>query len=465
MRQLHKYSPIFFILIALIVFSTSCKKFVEIDPPSTQIQTNEIFSNDQTALSALTGLYTQMISTSMILSNGGVSLYTGLTSDELYNTSSSSDLDTYKNNSISTLGSISTRFWSPAYRFIYHANALLEGLQRSTGMSDSITKQVRGEALLVRSFIYFNLVNLFGDIPLILSTDYRINAVMPRNAAESVYQQIILDLLEAQLLLPSTYPTSGRVRPNKSSVTALLARVYLYHKEWAKAAEQATKVINNSSVYQLVPSASIGQTFRSNSAEAIWQLMPVSTSLNTAEGNAFIPSSATVIPTYALTTFLIQAFEIGDKRKTSWVSSNSIGAPATVYYYPYKYQTRTTPAGNENYILLRLAEQYLIRAEARAQLGLITEAKNDLNIIRSRAGLAASTVTDQSLLLTAIEHERQVELFAEWGNRWYDLKRNRRADTVLGIAKFPNWQSTDALFPIPQAELDRNPLLIQNPGY
>jgi hypothetical protein len=92
-------------------------------------------------------------------------------------------------------------------------------------------------------------------------------------------------------------------------------------------------------------------------------------------------------------------------------------------------------------------------------------AVSDLNIIRKRSGLANTTANDQVSILNAILHERQVELFCEWGHRWYDLKRTNKADGLLGIAKAPNWQATDALFPIPFTELSLNTSLTQNPGY
>jgi hypothetical protein len=116
-------------------------------------------------------------------------------------------------------------------------------------------------------------------------------------------------------------------------------------------------------------------------------------------------------------------------------------------------------------MVLRLAEQYLIRAEARARLGKVPESQADINAIRSRSGLSNTTAADPAALLLAIEKERQVELFSEWGHRWLDLKRTGRADAVLGAEKPTDWQPTDALYPIPQNEILSNPLLTQNLGY
>ena len=124
-------------------------------------------------------------------------------------------------------------------------------------------------------------------------------------------------------------------------------------------------------------------------------------------------------------------------------------------------------------MLLRFAEQYLIRAEARAQLNNLGGAQADINMIRTRAGLSGTTAMDQASLLAAIEMERGRELFCEWGHRWFDLKRlpslitpdtKSRADDVLGALK-STWKSTAVIYPIPYDARNNNPQLTQNAGY
>ena len=116
-------------------------------------------------------------------------------------------------------------------------------------------------------------------------------------------------------------------------------------------------------------------------------------------------------------------------------------------------------------MVLRLAEQYLIRAEARARQSNITGAQDDVNIIRKRAGLPPTTAFDQNSLITAIFHEFQIEFFSEWGHRWFNLKRSGLVDQILEIIKSPNWQPTDVLYPIPQSERQNDINLTQNVGY
>ena len=163
---------------------------------------------------------------------------------------------------------------------------------------------------------------------------------------------------------------------------------------------------------------------------------------------------------YALTTWLLDSFEPGDLRITKWTGVN-----AQHYSYPAKYKATTATSTPMEYnTVLRLAEQFLIRAEARAHLGNTAGAAEDLNRIRKRAGLAVTTANGVSDLLAAIAQERRVELFAEWGHRWLDLKRTGQADAVLKKIK-DGWKAQDTLYPIPYTELMHNSSLVQNPGY
>ena len=115
--------------------------------------------------------------------------------------------------------------------------------------------------------------------------------------------------------------------------------------------------------------------------------------------------------------------------------------------------------------MLRLSEQYLIRAEARARQGDLIGAKDDLNVIRNAAGLGNTTVATDVAIIDAVLRERRVELFTEYGHRFFDLKRYGKVDSILSVVK-PGWDATDILLPLPETELLVNPnLLPQNPGY
>jgi hypothetical protein len=453
------------ILLAFILLLTNgaCKKFLAIPPPQNQIQTAEIFKNDQSAISAVTGLHSQLLTASFWPANGGITLFPGLSADEIYNSTSDPDIDGFTNNSLLPNNEyINSSLWSFIYKTIYQANAILVGLANSQGLSTQVKNQLKGEVLIIRAWHYFFLVNLYGEVPLVLTTNYEANQALPRTATSQIVLQITNDLVEAKSILTPSYPTSGRFRPNKWTATALLSRVYLYRKEWAKAEAEASEIIN-SGLYTL-PS-NLLNVFLPTSTETIWQL--IRDNNNTAEASTFIPPSATAKPRYVLTNSLLNAFEPGDQRKVNWVNKNTvtIGSTVTDFYYPYKYKSRLSSGPAEYYIVFRISEQFLIRSEVRAYLNDLPGSIADLNKIRNRAGLPNTLANDQSSLLAAIEAERRVELFTEWGHRWFDIKRTGRADLVLANEKGANWQPTDTLYPIPFGQIQLNQNLTQNPGY
>ncbi len=445
----------------------ACTKFVEIDPPKTEtIVGPKVFTNDVDATGAVIGIYGEMINSSGFA--GGytqsITFLSALSADELTNYSGQSVPRQFYENALSVNNTaLEKSLWNEAYRYIYAANRVLWGLQTASGVSDPTKKQLLGEARFIRAFCHFYLVNLFGAVPLITSTDYEVNMVKPRTSVDSVYGQIIDDVRNAQTLLGTGYIDGQKIRPNKAAATALLARVYLYRKDWVNAEQQATLLINNPA-FNL--NDTLNEVFLQNSAEAIWQLMPNMPTYNTWEGANFILTAApavTAVNATALSPELLAAFEPGDLRRTNWV--DSIIVDTSVYFFPYKYKVKRSDYLTEYSMVLRLAEQYLIRAEARAQRGNFRGARRDLNRLRRRAGLQPAVANNLPTLLTTIAHERQVELFTEWGHRWLDLKRTNTAGTVLSHIK-PAWKNTAVLYPLPQNELAKNPLLgAQNQGY
>jgi starch-binding outer membrane protein, SusD/RagB family len=460
----------------LLMCITSCEKLVQAPPAKNTIVTAAVFADSADATSGVLGMYIKIMAVSGIsFLNGFNTLYCGMSADEMYPTTQDPNDNQFYTNSISsTTNSIIESFWENGYNLIYQANACIEGLQASSSISVSVKNQLVGESKLMRALCYFHLVNLFGPIPLVTTTNYEVNADLPRSLIDSVYAQVIDDLIAAQNLLPVTYPTTGRVRPNQYAATALLAKVYLYLNQWSNAEAQATQLIN-STHYSLEPN--LNNVFSAGSNEAIWQFQPIVPGYETSEGELFIPGINTVIPSYVISNFLLNAFEPGDQRRYNWLDSNIVNGQN--YFYPFKYQLGNngyTPINSytppqENYMIFRLGEQYLIRAEARAEQGNIAGADSDLNIIRRRAGLLNYPATGQTDLLTAIAHERQVELFCEWGNRWYDLKRTGQVNTIMGspggvcAAKGGSWNTDWQIYPIPHTEITSNPFLTQNPGY
>jgi len=460
----------------ILVFFIGCKKLVSIPEPVSTITTAKVFETNDQANSAIAGIYSQMNYSLQApnFCNGAITIFGGMSSDEL-NTSNSGDINygQFQNNILQSFNFfLSLYFWTPAYSYIYQTNAAIEGLTNSKSINDSVRNVLIGEAKLLRAYCYFYLVNLFGDLPFVTTSDWNQTHLLTRSPSGLVYQQLISDLKDAQSRLPNDYRASGgeRIRPNKWAATSILSRVYLYTGDYSNAEIQANLVIANSSVYSLV--SDLASVFSKNSTEAIWQLQQNEAFLPfnaTREGYTFSTINVTTNPSYYLTSSLLGSFETGDLRKTVWTKSTVYGG--STYYYPYKYKTgraQAVPNGSitEYYTMLRLAELYLIRAEARARQNNLSGAISDLNIIRNRASLPnlASSLS-QAQVMSAIEQERRIELFAEWGHRWLDLKRTGRADAVLGPIKGSNWQVTDQLYPIPLSEIKTDPNLIQNPGY
>jgi hypothetical protein len=441
-----------------VLIISGCKKLVQIDEPIDSLTTSAVFSNDSLAQAAITGLYIKIMNSPKTILNGGMSLFPALSADELVRTSTSNFEDQFTNNSILSSNQFDNVYlWKAAYTYIYQCNICMEGLKKSIGVSATLKKQLLGEVQFIRALCYHYLVNLYGEVPLALGTNADVNAMLSRSPVEQVYQQITADLTDASEELSEDKPNTT---PTKYAAQALLARVYLYTRQWSKAAEMASVVIN-SDRFSMV--GDLNKVFTYDSKEIIFQSVPVQDKMNSAEGFMFVPPSQGVKPNYMLTKDLLSAFEIGDLRRTKWVNS-VIGT--TTYNYPNKFKLFSSPVPPQEYnVVLRLAEQYLIRAEARAQLNRIDSAVTDLNAIRSRAELPMlSTTISVDECLHRIEQERRMELFAEWGHRWFDLKRTNRANAVLS-AKGSSWNAEDQLYPIPATELEFAPNLKQNPGY
>src|SRR5690606_6742291 len=142
--------------------------------------------------------------------------------------------------------------WNNCYNLVYASNCILEGLEKSTHIEMEVSKQLLGEALFVRAFVHFNLVNQFGNVPYITTTDYKINSKVFRMETGEVYDLMIADLQKSKTLLSAEYITGERVRPNRYTASALLARVFLYAKKWGLAEAEATEVLEQA-MYGLTP--------------------------------------------------------------------------------------------------------------------------------------------------------------------------------------------------------------------
>jgi hypothetical protein len=450
-------------LASIVLCITSCDSFVEVDLPKSQLTNTTVFDDYATADAALTDIYAKIRDQGLLTGTAsGLSNMLSNYTDELtsYGSPDNPALPFYFNALLPANTSIAD-YWNISYNQIYAANAVIEGVELSTKLSVQEKDQLKGEALFIRALIHFYLTNLYGDVPYITATDYQKNNVAKKIAVHEVYALVISDLNSAINLLTQEYKNQERIRPNQFVAKALLARVYLYNESWAEASNTASAVLNATGLFALEDN--IGAVFLKDSKETIWQLQPTISGKNTDEANSFI-FFAGPPPLVALTDNLMNSFSAADLRKNNWTAAVTDGS--STWYHPFKYKEFNYTATSVEYsIVFRLAEQYLIRAEARAQQGDLIGAKEDLNKIRERAGLDETTASTQQEILDAILQERRWELFTEYGHRFFDLKRYGQINTVLSSIK-TGWNATDGLFPLPQNELSINPnLRPQNSGY
>jgi hypothetical protein len=474
------------ILGMMMIFFTSCENYLDVPLPANSIFIESGFANDKAVAATVNGVMSQMTQNRYFEGNNGVGHLTGLYTDELTNNSTITSYLPYYQNALTGTQSGAPAFWSNLYKIIYSDNLVIEGIQSSTATL-TFRNQWLGEAYFLRAFNLFYLTNLYGDIPLVLTSDYKINNSISRSPQSEVYAQIISDLKNAQSLLPVGFSngnglatTTERVRPGNAAATALLARVYLYTGDWTNAEIESTKVINQT-LFSL-PTA-LNTVFLANSQETIWSLVTGSTNYvgdftSYLLGVPGITATATTLPN-SISAYLnprqVASFETTlDKRFVNWVQTVVIPLPLSTpvasrtYYLPGKY--RSNVHNIENVMLLRLAEQYLIRAEARAQLNNISGAQSDLNVIRTRAGLSNTTSNTQSALIASILRERRSEFFAEEGHRFFDLKRSGLINGVMTIEaplKIGGaiWNTNLSKWPISSTEIEANPNLIQTTGY
>ncbi|MDO5637013.1 MAG: RagB/SusD family nutrient uptake outer membrane protein [Myroides sp.] len=453
-----KFKNITALLFTLFLFN-SCEEFLDVEVPKNEIDQNLVFSDDRMAISALTNTYSKIRDLGFFAGNKvGIGYLLGCYTDELEvtNAQESSYLRFYQNSVLSDNTAV-TSLWNNTYNQIYLVNNVLEGLEKSKTISPEVQDQLKGEALALRAILHFYLTQTFGDIPYILSTDYRVNTTIGKQSVNAVMVQAVDDLLAAELLVSPAYPSSEKVRINRNVVEGFLARMYLYQNNWEKAQYYAEKLIN-SGIYRLEP---IETTFLKDSKSAIWQLKPEAEGRNTLEAGEY-QFESTPPPFARLSTKLLGDFENGDLRKEVWVrfvGDDRINACA----FKYKQKGISSPS-REYSIIMRIEEMYFIAAESAAHKGSWQEFNGYINAIRERAGLITLDIDNYTDALNLLKNERRVELFCEYGHRFYDLKRWNAFDELFDVK--PQWKQYYQVLPLPEKELLLNPkLLPQNTGY
>ncbi|HMR18463.1 MAG TPA: RagB/SusD family nutrient uptake outer membrane protein, partial [Sphingobacterium sp.] len=424
-----------FVAIVLLIHTQSCSGFLEVEP---RISTSDLVTivDENSAKTAVRGIYNELQSVSYYGYN--FPLIINISADNVQYTGSQAVNSTLSTHTArADLGPLSV-VWVSVYNTINRANnviAKVPELPLTNIFTETVRNQLTGEGHFLRALAYFDLVRTWGGVQLKLEPTISASNIpgIKRSSVQDSYGQILKDLEEAEKLLPET---TNRIRATKKTVWALKARYYLYQKEWGKAIEYASKIINDQSNYRLTDSYNgFFANNASNTTESIFELY-YNVNITNTQGYNWQHSTrggiGWVRPSNQIIPLLNDTSIGGDRSSLVYSVQNNSNQ---VWYGQLYYRTN----GTDPAYIIRLAELYLIRAEALAeqdQAGDANAALTDLNIIRDRANVPLLSIADvpaKADLLLAIENERRVE-FAFEPHRWFDLVRTGRAQEVLNIS-------------------------------
>lgn len=456
----------------LLIGAAGCESFLDVEPAN-EVSGERAVSNPTSARAAAAGMYDALQSGSYY---GGEFIFFGdLSAEDVEHTGTFTDYaDADANDLTADNGSIEN-IWDALYRTVGRANFVIARVPGVAGIDADEKEQLVGEAYFVRALAYHDLVKTFGGratgdlgVPIITEpvTDLSEASRVTRQSVGDVYTRIMADLAQAEQLIVDV--NGDRSRATLGAVRALRARVELYRGNWAAAETEAARVINtpgydlaanyadlfspdgaptSEDIFRLVFTAqdanSVGFYYRSYSAGGRGEIGPTADLLQIYDSSYVAFNADTYNPTDARGIHNIDFdFDVNDAGRDEPFGSK----------YP-------TGIGAEDIHVIRLAEVILIKAEAHARQGELTEALAEVNKIRARAGLPLLVgALTQAQVIEAILLERRRELAFE-GHRWHDLVRLGLAESVLDIV------TTQTRYPIPQNEVDVAPGLVQNPGY
>ncbi|MEN7549712.1 RagB/SusD family nutrient uptake outer membrane protein [Rapidithrix thailandica] len=438
---------------ALLCGNFACEESVLEPKPVDRITDDLVLKDVGSAFNVVNGLYRNFANLSAINIIAG-----DMSADNLRHNGTFTQYIEIGTFNMSASNGSASALWGTMYGMMFTVNFLIEGLPQLDDIPESLLNEFLATARFFRAYGYFAGVNTYGDLPLVTSTDVEANSEIPRTPANEVLQFVEEDLLFALNKLPTDPDNSGML--SNGAVKALLARYYLYRQDWTKAEQYASEIINGQNTANYNLESNFVDVLSDFSDESILEVVYSAndnpgTSTNFGLNNLF-ESRREIIPRNEI-IFELQSNGGSRSQMIEFDAALAVGNDngwTVTRYGPF-----------DNVQVIRLAEIYLIRAEARAQQNKLQGGLSDLNRIRNRAGVPALNLDNKNRLLTAIEEERRVELAFE-GHRWYDLKRTNRDDAVMS-AVTSNWTVKNKLWPVPQREISNNPALAgdQNPGY
>ncbi|MEL6192590.1 MAG: RagB/SusD family nutrient uptake outer membrane protein [Bacteroidota bacterium] len=468
-----KFNKYIFVFTILSFAFFSCEEELNI-VPLTEKAANNFFSSEAELESAITGVYAQ-------LQNGGLYGLDLIGVGEISGEDSFEEIAANDGGRFGQLDDFSTNagndligdIWRESYEGIQRVNVVLNRIGDIEFADNALKSSRTAEMQFVRGLLYYNLVRLYGDVPLVLEettnpSDYFGQA---RTAAAQVFTQVESDLSAAITGL-SEEKESGR--PAKGAAQALLADVQMFQGNYNDAVGNLRSVVT-SGRYSLVPStADVFSLDNEGHSESLFEIQFASGVNGNNEGSPaasqFRPSGTTAnakghnLPS----TEFVNKYEAGDTRTTDYVG---LDAAANPFYFSLKYAVSPTGVndGGSDYYVIRYADVLLKYAEALNETGSTTEASQYLNEVRNRAGLGNTAATSQADMREAIRMERRFEFIGE-GHRWFDLLRYGNAVETMNqwfasVGKNVTINQTKLVLPLPQSQIDTDPALVQNPGY
>jgi len=454
----------FYFIFAIVLTFTACD-VLDVEPLD-KIPAEDALSTPKGIEASLNGIYDQLQSASFAQD---AVIFADLAADNLIHIGTKKEYRQVSENRISPENAYFSGLWNSCYDGINRINNILSEIDNVQGFTTEDFNRVKGSCLFLRALNYSTLTKYFGGVPYKTQPTKGISdneLFIERSSETVVYTNIINDLKEAENLFAET----GKGNPvyvSEGAIKALLARVYLYQKDWANASLKAKEVIEMG--YALAAGNSYATIFdeSTSSAEIIFQIDFTGDESVNGMADWFLPDGRFELAAWnnaERTASIAEEFADNDKRKAATIGI--FNSPTGDEFYGAKYVDIVND--KDNIIVFRLAEMYLIRAEALNEIAYIAddEAFTMLNTIRLRAGIStynSSNLVSQQAFREAVEKERRLELAFE-GHRFFDLRRTNRMTTVLPAI---GTLTTDCkgYFPIPQSELDLNSKMTPNEGY
>lgn len=475
-------------LILLALWFAGCDDFLTQDLKGT-FSSDTYYKNEVQAIQAINGAYNAIAFTN---THNAIWVFGDVASDDAVkggNPGDQAEITYIDDFTADANNGFIGNYWRYSYEAIARANNVIANVP-AIAMDEALKARIIAEAKFIRAYSYFNLVNIFGKVPLKLSPQISQEAIhVPLSEITAIYQQIEKDLNEAAGVLPTSYSPADQGRVTKGAALGMLGKVSLFQQKWAEAINYFQQ-LDNLGIYGLLPH--YADNFKlafENSKESVFEIQHLA-GQNPGTGNPlnqwFAPAVNGGYYFNAPTQALVNAYERGSGGEVDPRLDASIGREGQPWLNGEPFSTAWSPTGfltkkhqqplsevsaslagdaDLNYIYLRYADVLLMKAEAYAEMNNADSARVNVNKVRQRARnsfngtppadlLPDITTNDINQLKEAIRKERRVELAQEF-HRYFDLMRWGKQAAEAALGENFNYE-TNRYFPLPQEEIDSN---------